>query len=242
MRWRSGRRRPSKARSPRGASRRAAKQSPQAPAADAERAYRLAGARLRQRIWDPLADRLRGASPVFVVPDGALNLVSFAALPTGTSRYLLEDGPSSTTLSTERDLVPADSQSSGHGLLAVGGPAFDERMQATAPLSARRSGCATLGYANFEDLPGSRNEAADIAKIWPSVGSSTDNDVKLLNGRAATKTAVKQAAVGRRVVHLATHGYFLNRAATRRPATPAALALSRSHPLQRLRWPKTRCS
>jgi CHAT domain-containing protein len=62
---------------------------------------------------------------------------------------------------------------------------------------------------HFEDLPGSRNEAADIAKIWPSIGSSQEDDVRLLSGRAATKTAVKQAEVGRRVVHLATHGDVL---------------------------------
>ena len=178
------------------------------PTVDAERAYRAAGARLRQRIWDPLASSFRGASQVFVVPDGALNLVSFAALPTGTSHYLLEDGPVIHYLSTERDLVPTDTLSSGHGLLAVGGPAFDERVQPAATASARRSGCATLGYVHFEDLPGSKNEAADIAKIWPSIGSPQD-DVKLLSGRSATETAVKQAAVGRRVVHLATHGYFL---------------------------------
>ena len=31
----------------------------------------------------------------------------------------------------------------------------------------------------------------------------------MLSGRTATETTVKQAVIGRRVVHLATHGYFL---------------------------------
>ncbi len=53
---------------------------------DALRAYRSAGAQLRQKIWDPLQPYLAGASHVFVVPDGAINLVSFEALPTGPSR------------------------------------------------------------------------------------------------------------------------------------------------------------
>ena len=43
---------------------------------------------------------------MFVVPDGALHLVSFAALPTGASAYLVETGPVIHYLSTERDLVP----------------------------------------------------------------------------------------------------------------------------------------
>ncbi len=54
---------------------------------EADKRYRVAGAALRQRVWDPLRKHLNGVSTVFIVPDGVLNLVSFAALPvaeTGT--------------------------------------------------------------------------------------------------------------------------------------------------------------
>src|SRR5262249_5915063 len=44
----------------------------------AEADYRTAGAALRRRIWDPISPHLTGASRVFIVPDGALNFVSFA--------------------------------------------------------------------------------------------------------------------------------------------------------------------
>src|SRR4029077_12856279 len=50
--------------------------------------------------------------------------------------------------------------------------------------------------------------AAEIAKIWSSTPHEP-GDARVLSGRVATKTTVKQAIVGRRVVHLATHGYFL---------------------------------
>jgi CHAT domain-containing protein len=53
----------------------------------------------------------------------------------------------------------------------------------------------------FVDLPGSRNEVAEVARLWP--------DVTVLTGRAATETAVKRAVGGRQVVHFATHGFFL---------------------------------
>jgi CHAT domain-containing protein/tetratricopeptide (TPR) repeat protein len=175
--------------------------------ADAERTYRVAGSRLRQRIWDPLAGRIRGVSQVFIVPDGAINLISFSALPTQPGRYLVEDGPTIHYLSTERDLVPLESPS-GQGLLAVGGPAFDERYTAPSSAAALRSGCATLGYVHFDDLPGSRNEASDVVRIWSSIGEQ--GDARLLSGRTATETAVKQRAAGWKVVHLATHGYFLD--------------------------------
>jgi len=48
----------------------------------AEADYRLAGTRLRRLVWDPLTPLLGRAAQVSVVPDGALNLASFSALPT----------------------------------------------------------------------------------------------------------------------------------------------------------------
>jgi CHAT domain-containing protein len=169
---------------------------------EAERTYRVTATSLRLRIWDPIAGAIAGATRVFIVPDGALNLVSFAALPVG-NRYLLEAGPAIHYLSTERDLVRSDPMA-GHGLLALGGPAFDVRVS-NGPAAVRRSGgCPTIGALRFEDLPGSRAEIQDIAKIW-----GNQDDVLILSGRAATKTALTNSIVGRKVVHLATHGFFL---------------------------------
>jgi CHAT domain-containing protein/tetratricopeptide (TPR) repeat protein len=168
---------------------------------EAERMYRAAGISLRRRVWDPLVESLEGASRIFIVPDGALNLVSFAALPVGT-RYLLESGLTIHYLSTERDLVRT-AGAEGHGLLALGGPAFDTRTSAPGG-TALRSGCGAIGSLRFEDLPGSRAEVRDIARIW-----GDENDVLMLSGRAATKAALTKAIVGRKVVHLATHGFFL---------------------------------
>src|SRR5262249_7911537 len=88
--------------------------------------YRAAGEMLRRRVWDPIAARIAGDSIAFVVPDGALNLVSLAALPVGGNEYLIERGPTLHYLPTERDLVPDLWESrTGDGLLALGAPDFD---------------------------------------------------------------------------------------------------------------------
>ena len=64
---------------------------------------------------------------MFVVPDGAVNLVPLAALPVVGGRYLLEDGPVIELplsgarpggFSTNRSWKPC------RGLLLCGGPAF----------------------------------------------------------------------------------------------------------------------
>ena len=83
---------------------------------------------LRRRIWAPLAPHLVDARRVFVVPDGALNLVPLAALPSARGRYLLDDGPVIHYLAAERDLVTDGMAAStaGTGLLAIGGPSFND--------------------------------------------------------------------------------------------------------------------
>jgi len=93
--------------------------------ARAEAAYAAAGSSLREKVWDPFAATLRGIDRVFVVPDGALNVVSFATLPAREGGYLVEGGPVVHYASAERDLVPADPARRGGGLLAVGGASYD---------------------------------------------------------------------------------------------------------------------
>jgi CHAT domain-containing protein len=184
--------------------------------ADAELRYRRTGERLRQRVWDPLADLLRGAEHVFIVPDGTLNLVSFAALPADGQHYLLENGPILHLLSTERDLVPADTTSTrGRGLLAVGGPAYDVVAARAAPGVTLRAGCDGGGGLHFADLPSARAEVTDIARMWSTISGATGSapqaspDLAVLSGSSAGKAPVTRAMSGRRVIHLATHGFFL---------------------------------
>ena len=186
--------------------------------------YRSLGISLRQKIWDPLAARLGDARRVFVVPDGALNLVPLAALPTDRGGYLLEDGPVIHYLSAERDLVPENqTPSSDGGLLAVGGPAFADESSFAALLptgaasppsklsAAFRGGssnCVSFRSMQFEALPGSRGEVDSVAGLWTRYGGNAGL-LRTLTGADATERAFKQLGPGRRILHVATHGFFL---------------------------------
>ncbi len=64
------------------------------------------GQLLRAAIWDPVAAAFGDRGQGVLVPDGELGLLNFAALPTGTTTFLVEQGPVLVMLGQERDLVP----------------------------------------------------------------------------------------------------------------------------------------
>ena len=158
---------------------------------------------------------------MFIVPDGAINLVSFGALPVD-SGYLVEKLAGIHYMSAERDLLPRAETQAAAGLLAVGGANFENPRARTAstptPQStgrseneagARRSGCDGFQSLRFGALPGTRSEVEDIGSLWRSVPMQ-DAAATILTGDSASEGAVKRGIAGQRIAHLATHGFFLD--------------------------------
>lgn len=170
--------------------------------------YRAAATRLRELVWDPIAGRIGDASLVMIVADGALHLVNFAALPVGGQRFLIESGPTLHYLATERDLLrqlPAP----GQGMLAIGNPRFDGvssgRSSQLRSANTFGNGCGDLTGLKFSPLPGSRAEVQAVASLWPRTRAG---EVSVLTGETASESAFKLGTPGRRILHLATHGFF----------------------------------
>jgi CHAT domain-containing protein/tetratricopeptide (TPR) repeat protein len=202
--------------------------TPGRSAKQAESAYRTAGEALRYKVWDPIAAHLKNARQVLVVPDGALHTVNFAALPTGFSEYLIENGPLIHYQSAERDLMlSGTSQLRGTGILAMGAPSFDETSlfaslspegepekgilaKAKSLLSFRgtRSGCGDFKSLKFAPLPATHKEIKEIVDIWKK-GKERNSDVLKLMGHRASERDFKISAPGRQLLHIATHGFFL---------------------------------
>jgi CHAT domain-containing protein/tetratricopeptide (TPR) repeat protein len=197
--------------------------------------YRSAGARLRERVWDPVAARIGDSSRVFVVADGALNLVDFAALPVEEAQYLVEAGPLIHYLSAERDVLGYEVGPETGGLLALGDPAFDEpslfaalapggvpvkmnetyRLASAATYRGPSSGCSGFRSMHFEPLPATGDEVNEVVTLWLKEGEGSKaepakrDDPISLRGAAASEAAFKALAPGMRMIHLATHGFFL---------------------------------
>ncbi len=171
----------------------------------AEAGYRDVGERLRRRIWDPVAARIGRAALVLIVPDGALNLVSFAALPAGDASYLVETAPPVHYLSAERDVVRPSGPVAEQGVLALGGPDFELAASAPSAAAWRTSApsCAEFASRTFEPLPRAAREAEEVAGLF------VDEPTRVLTGKAAQEGAFKRDAAGNRMLHVATHGFFL---------------------------------
>ncbi len=194
----------------------------------AETAYRTVGADLRRRVWDPVGAALGGASRVFIVPDGALQLVSFATLPVGRREYLIERGPLLHGLSAERDLLPREPAAGRPpSLLAVGDVDF-ERAEVpprprsdSASLAARAAAaedaaafrgattrCADFASLRFTPLPSTGVESREVIALWEQAAGPSAG-VVALTGAEAGESALKTVAPSQTILHLATHGFFL---------------------------------
>jgi CHAT domain-containing protein len=165
-----------------------------------------AAAEVRRLIWDPLAARVGAREWVWIVPDGTLSGVPFGALPRG-QEYLAEKHVLS-YLGSAADLTrlqPTAYSLQPVGALLVGGMDYDA-VPPGAPAAAAGRGDSCGLLESFKKLQGAEQEVRDIAAIL-----STSMDpalVKTVTGAAATEAEIKRHLSGRKVVHLATHGFF----------------------------------
>jgi CHAT domain-containing protein/tetratricopeptide (TPR) repeat protein len=214
---------------------RAAVSSPPASAAD-EQTYRATAQSLRRMLWDPVVARTGGATRVLVVPDGAIHAVSLVTLVDDSGRFLVESGPTIHYLSSERDLIEAGgAPAKGQGLLALGGADFGPAeppttlagdpagpptgAQGVAPApeivtrgAGAASDCAGRSALTFTPLPGSFAEAEEVRSLWARRAAGrpgSGGPVVVLTGAEASEANLIRSAPGKRVLHLATHAFFV---------------------------------
>ncbi|MBK8231958.1 MAG: CHAT domain-containing protein [Candidatus Eisenbacteria bacterium] len=188
----------------------------EAPADPAE--AQAAGHRIRRLIWDPVARELGPVSEVYVVWDGALQGAQPISWPDLDGTPLVLTGPLFHVLTAERDLVPiARSRSLRPTMLAFGGIDFDAGGASsagrtvsggTAPFRGAAPDCVRFQDVHFEALPGSRQEVERVESIWRR--AQRGGRATVWTGDDATEAAFKRHAPEYRVVHLATHGFFVD--------------------------------
>lgn len=160
---------------------------------------------LDEKVMRPIRKLLGNKHQLFLSPDGALNLIPFAALVDEQGRYLV-DSYTISYLTSGRDLLRLEAETTTESKqppVIIANPAFDLILTTAAPRAGkgetgRRSG--ELTETRWSALTHTAEEAAAIRAIV--------TDAQVFTEAKATETVLKQL-VGPSILHIATHGFFL---------------------------------
>jgi tetratricopeptide (TPR) repeat protein len=192
------------------------------PSAREESEYRSIARELYERIWAPLTRADESPVPpaavpvsgslVLLIPDFWLQLLDFNTLLSPTGNPVIENWKVH-YLSSAGDLFRTREPSNGTGLLAVGSPVCELRAPEMSEGEKRRESASHLAlcdeaYRPRQPLPGAEQEIRAVARLFLA---ATGEPSHVLLDREATETAVKEHLPGRRVVHIATHGFFCDK-------------------------------
>ena len=195
---------------------------------DPERAdVRQLGRQADERVMRPIRKLLGDTKRLFISPDGALNLIPFAALVDENNKYLLEtysidyltsgrdllrlqvrseDRPGAVIFAnptynlTGQPVAACQRQNTGRGILL--GPAGSEVSGEKKAISVSPIAFSDVDFTQlcYPPLKGTAEEAARI--------NATLTNATVITGERATEAAVK-ALNAPPILHIATHGFFL---------------------------------
>ena len=170
---------------------------------------------LHQKLFAPLEPHTRGARQLLLSPDATLNLTPMAALVNAQGRYLIEQFEIS-YLTSGRDLLRvASREPTNTAPVVMADPDYGSKTAALQTPALQRSADLDRSGLVFRSLPGTALEAQAIKTLLR-------NDVRMFVRGTATEANLKQVHRPR-ILHLATHGFFLEPQAEARPNGKEAL-------------------
>lgn len=163
------------------------------------------GSALRTLVFDPIRPLLGNRKRVILAPDGDLFRLPFEALPIDETRFLIDEYIFS-YVSVGRDILRFGIRSEVRESesMVMADPDFNLTSKETTegndsvPLPIQTSGLFGENF-RFERLPGTSREGGSVARLL---------DVEPLMGNRALKAALRTCR-SPRILHLATHGFFL---------------------------------
>ena len=177
---------------------------------------------LYEKVWHPIESFIGKNDLVLISPDGALNMISFAGLKDDTGKYAVEKYAIH-YLSSGRDVLRFNIDTEvGKGLFALGDPDYDasvsERLALLSkpkdvyaeaiPDASRNIRSTSKEFSNLIvcPLPWTRTEIESIVNSWKEC---TGEPAISCLGVKASEERFKTESPGKRIIHLATHGYYL---------------------------------
>jgi CHAT domain-containing protein len=190
---------------------------------------------LDRKVFAPLVPLLRGRSRILISPDSQLNLIPFGALQGARGEYRIEEYEFS-YVDSARDLVRLRFEAPTSGApIVIGDPDFnlDGSVISSAGSTPPDRAPADLGDADsrgaeghstrsldfggvkFQPLPDASNEAKEVAEML---------GVSAVVGAEAREGLLRRAPNAPRILHIATHSFFLPDLPRSRPEREDRLA------------------
>ncbi len=169
-------------------------------------------------FWKPIADQIKDKKKIYVSMGGVYNNINIQTLYNPeTSNYLFEEKDIQ-IVNSGRSFVQGRTKSaptySNNSATLIGFPNYNDSLTAMAfsdmigysrDLNPSTIDSLTRGGFSLSNLPGTKTEVEAIEKSL----SSNKWNVDLLTANQATETTLKKSN-SPRVLHIATHGYFMS--------------------------------
>jgi CHAT domain-containing protein/Tfp pilus assembly protein PilF len=177
---------------------------------DVKRLARAVDEKLMRPVRSLLSEMPSDTRHLLIAPDGSLNLIPFAALVDEQHRYLVERYSISYLISGRDLLRLQTSEPSKAPPMVVANPNFGRlatfAMRGTQNSGKSRTRNQPRSSSNptqifFQPLPATEDEALAIKALLPNAS--------VLQREEATEAVIKQATRPQ-ILHIATHGFFLN--------------------------------
>jgi CHAT domain-containing protein/Tfp pilus assembly protein PilF len=173
------------------------------------------GIQLRQCLFDPIKTTLGEITRLFISPDGLINLLPFETLPLDEKKYLIDKYHIS-YVSSGRDIVRFNQKFPGEpgNPMIIADPDFDLCSLPNLSDPNRESKYHRVSWdlkkqnIVFQRLKETEEEGKQIVDLLKA-NSLNGGDPVLFIWRNALKKRIKEAANSPKIIHFATHGFFL---------------------------------
>ncbi len=173
-----------------------------------------------EAYWKPIAEKLAGIEKVYFAADGVYHKISLASLQNPqTNQYLLDEMEIHLLTNTKDLLLPRRERKPDRKIELFGNPNYSseksEKNDAELPDKLLKSLIESdtaqrfMNGGSIAPLPGTKIEVEKISAI----ASKSDFSNNIYTSEKATEAEVKQVQ-NPKVLHVATHGYFLEDAKT----------------------------
>ncbi|MBF0139722.1 MAG: CHAT domain-containing protein [Magnetococcales bacterium] len=175
------------------------------------------GQKVYDLVWKPVAASLGDREDIYLVPDGILNILPFNALVDADKKFLIQKVKLH-ILTSSRDILPSAIPPATGEMMVVAGPDYNStkvagevqleqvsQRRAAAVMQGIRGAGSGMRGLHFDPLPGAEKEGRLIIDQAKEKGQKNQFFVQ----NDAQEKLVQGLSVPPRMIHIATHGFFL---------------------------------